>query len=51
MVKGIRLLEYNNADIGVLRGTKKYLIKHFAFYYNNICQIYKNAKYGVSYWL
>jgi len=36
MVKGTRLLEYNNIDIGVLRGTKECLIKHFAFYYNNI---------------
>jgi len=49
MVKGTRLLEYNNIDIEVLRGTKKCLIKHFAFCYNNACQIYKDAKYGVSY--
>jgi len=35
VVKGTRLLEYNNADIRILRRTKKYLIKHFAFYYNN----------------
>jgi len=36
VVKGIRSLEYNNIDIGILRGTKEYLIKHFAFCYNNI---------------
>jgi len=35
MVKGTRSLEYDNADIGILRGTKECLIKHFAFYYNN----------------
>jgi len=50
MVKGTRLLEYDNTDIGMLRGTKKYLIKHFTFYYNNVYQIYKDAKYGISYW-
>jgi len=51
VVKGTRLLEYNNAGIGVLRGTKEYLIKHFTFYYDNTYQIYKDAKYSVSYWL
>ena len=35
MVKGTRLLKYNNIDISVLRGTKEYLINYFAFYYNN----------------
>jgi len=49
VVKGTRLLKYNNIDIGVLRRTKKYLIKYFMFYYNNACQIYKDAKYSVSY--
>jgi len=49
MVKGIRLLEYNNINIGILRGTKKCLIKYFVFYYNNIYQIYKDAKYSISY--
>jgi len=33
----------------MLRGTKECLIKHFTFYYNNTYQIYKDAKYGVSY--
>jgi len=31
VVKGTRLLENNNIDISILRGTKEYLIKHFAF--------------------
>ena len=35
----------------MLRRTKECTINYFAFYYNNICQIYKNAKYGVSYQL
>ena len=33
------------------KGTQKYTVKHFAFYYNNICQIYKEAKYSISYQL
>jgi len=49
VVKGTRSSEYNNADIGMLRGTKKCLIKHFMFCYNNVCQIYKDAKYSTSY--
>jgi len=36
VVKGTRLLKYNNADIGMLYGTKKCSIKYFIFYYNNI---------------
>jgi len=37
VVKGTRLSEYNNIDIGILRGTKECLIKYFVFYYNNAC--------------
>jgi len=33
----------------MLQGIKEYLIKNFAFYYNNAYRIYKDAKYGVSY--
>ena len=33
-----------------LKGTKKYIIKSFAFYYNNYYPIHQEAKYGVSYW-
>ena len=33
------------------KGTWKYIVKNFAFYYNNACQIYKEAKYSISYWL
>ena len=32
------------------KGTKEYVVKHFTFCYNNVCQIYKEAKYSVSYW-
>ena len=35
----------------MLRGTKEYLIKSFMFCYNNAYQIYKDAKYSVSYQL
>jgi len=35
VVKDTRLLEYNNADIGMLRGNKECLIKYFTFCYNN----------------
>ena len=33
-----------------LKGIKEYIIKNFAFYYNNYCLIYQEAKYGISYW-
>jgi len=49
MVKGTRSLEYDNIDIRVLRGTKECSVKYFAFYYNNTCQIHKDAKYSASY--
>ena len=29
--------------------TKGCAIKHFAFCYNNECQVHKEAKYGISY--
>ena len=32
------------------KGTQEYTVKHFTFYYNNIYQIYKKAKYSASYW-
>ena len=35
MVKGTRLLKYNNIDTSVLRGTRECLINYFTFYYNN----------------
>ena len=34
-----------------LKGTWECKIKHFTFCYNNSYPIYKEAKYGVSYWL
>jgi hypothetical protein len=34
-----------------LKGTKKYIIKSFVFYYNNYYLTHQKAKYGVSYWL
>jgi len=32
------------------KGTKGYTVKHFAFYYNNRCQVHEEAKYSASYW-
>ena len=32
------------------KGTQEYIVKYFTFCYNNICQIYKKAKYSTSYW-
>ena len=32
-----------------LKGTKEYIIKSFAFYYNNYYPTYQEAKYGISY--
>jgi len=31
--------------------TRGYTVKHFAFCYDNGCQVHKEAKYGTSYWL
>ena len=33
------------------KGTWECKLRHFAFYYNNSCLIYKEAKYNVNYWL
>jgi len=32
-----------------LKGTKEYLIRSFAFYYNNIYLVHKDIKYRASY--
>ena len=34
-----------------LKSIREYMIKSFAFYYNNYCPIYQEAKYGINYWL
>ena len=53
MVKGTRPADgtYVQRDDGALRGTKECSINSFAYYYNNVCRIYEDAKYGASYWL
>ena len=43
-VKGTNILKDNNQ----VKVIKKYLIKHFAFYYNSICKVYKDAKYSIK---
>ena len=45
IVKGTSIL-YSKEK---LKGIKKYIIKSFAFYYNNYCPVYQDAKYSVSY--
>ena len=49
-MKGMFILQ-KYKSIEELKGTQKCKIKYFAFYYDNSCLIYKEAKYGVSYWL
>ena len=45
-VKGTSML-YNKEK---LKSIKEYIIKSFAFCYNDYYLIYQEAKYGVSYW-
>ena len=45
--KGTNILR-DNDRVKVIR---ECLIKHFAFYYNSACKVYKDAKYGTGQWL
>ena len=36
-------------EVEEFKGTRGYIVKYFAFYYNNRCYTYKEAKYRVSY--
>ncbi len=50
------LLKYNKKYKGIkekeeFKGTQEYAVKYFAFYYNNMYQIHKEAKYSISYQL
>ena len=47
IVKGTSML-YNKEK---LKGIKEYIIKSFAFYYNNYYSIYQEVKYSISYQL
>ena len=31
-----------------IKAIREYLIKHFAFYYNSVYRVYKDAKYSVK---
>ena len=44
IVKGISILRDNN-QVKVIR---ECLIKYFAFYYNSIYKVYKDAKYSIG---
>ena len=46
IVKGTSIL-YNKEK---LKGIKEYIIKSFAFCYNNYYPTHQEAKYGASYW-
>ena len=46
-VKGTNILRDDNR-VKVIR---ECLIKHFTFYYNSACRVYKDAKYGIGWWL
>jgi hypothetical protein len=38
-------------DNNQIKGIRECLIKHFTFYYNSTCIIYKDTKYGTGWWL
>jgi hypothetical protein len=40
------MLKNNNQ----IKGIKECTTKHFAFYYNSTCIIYKDTKYGTGWW-
>ena len=37
-------------DDNQVKAIKECLIKHFAFYYNSTCRVYKDTKYGTGQW-
>ena len=44
IVKGINPVQ----DYSQVKVIRKYLIKHFAFYYNSAYKVYKDAKYNIK---
>ena len=38
-------------DDNQVKVIKEYLIKYFAFYYNSIYKVHKDAKYSTGWWL
>jgi hypothetical protein len=34
-----------------IKGIRECLIKHFIFYYNSTCIVYKDTKYDTGWWL
>ena len=44
IIKGTNMLK-DDDQVKVIR---EYLIKHFAFYYNSACRVYKDAKYSAG---
>ena len=35
-------------DNNYIKAIRKYLIKHFTFYYNSVYKVHKDAKYGIG---
>ena len=44
IVKGTNISRDNNQ----VKAIKEYLIKHFTFYYNSACRVYKATKYSTG---
>ena len=47
VVKGTNMLR----DDDRVKVIKEYSIKHFTFYYNSACRVYKDTKYGIGWQL
>ena len=47
IAKGTNIAWNNN----YIKATKKYLIRHFIFYYNSVYKVYKNTNYSIKQWL
>ena len=43
-VKGTNILRDNNQ----VKAIRECLIKYFTFYYNSVCKVYKDTKYGTG---
>ena len=51
LLRNIERFKGTNKKEEEFKGTWKCKLRHFAFYYNDSYPVYKEAKYGVSYWL
>ena len=49
LLRNIERFKSINKKKEKFKGTQEYKLRHFAFYYNNSCPVYKETKYGVNY--